>query len=768
MHYLIENHEATPKINEVNDKLIVHDEKQNTVAREACQFPLDLNRLFIAHKSHSTSTIDFSSQRFPKEIRRHSTKELSFKHSRHARPPALIFNNYPVSQTPQTNSPSCDRREVVIELVYRLLSCHHLSKYLSWPKFGQNIYQTPRILTGPSQCCTSAWRGRSSTPLLGVEDAWETELQQSLNLCVLQTSESPRPVGNTMTGTRGDLSPSDASTPTTSESTVSTASSTQSTPSKRPHHRSVRGKSRREDDGSPSDNDEEEHPSKKARSSSEGSLPTEKLLACPYWKYDPTRYSPVNTSEKKYRGCSSVYLRDIARLKQHLYRVHKMPDYHCQRCLEIFEDEPSLEEHVRAPVELACAYRENTSSELLSERQCVQLRKRWTGKTTEEAWKCIWSIIFPRLDPPLSIYVEDTPASLQSAQMPGFLSKFQRLAPSMLRQILIERSSETESVEMSSWLQSIDAQSILSASIEELFSRIPCSEYNQPTPPPQPITTTTFFSSELPEFGDLLNFDIFDETPADPNPCPPETSIEVSAGPLKEKPESIESVLNRSHPIDDMFFPPEPADTPVKTHYSLEIQTPNKISGPIYQVVQRNRVPPRNEKGQIFCDHIDCRDKTSQTFGRPCEWNKHMDRHEKPYKCKEPGCESRIGFTFAGGLLRHQREVHKLHLPTSERLFCPYSHCKRSSGTGFSRKENLGEHIRRVHPEELPEGSTSTTVSTAGLWSMDGSSGSENMCDPRQLSTDAPTVAEPGLFINPADLGVDPPDNQDTPVWHPR
>jgi hypothetical protein len=33
----------------------------------------------------------------------------------------------------------------------------------------------------------------------------------------------------------------------------------------------------------------------------------------------------------------------------------------------------------------------------------------------------------------------------------------------------------------------------------------------------------------------------------------------------------------------------------------------------------------------------------------------------------------------------------------SKTLFCPVNDCKRSSGVGFTRKENLAEHIRRVH-----------------------------------------------------------------------
>jgi hypothetical protein len=74
-----------------------------------------------------------------------------------------------------------------------------------------------------------------------------------------------------------------------------------------------------------------------------------------------------------------------------------------------------------------------------------------------------------------------------------------------------------------------------------------------------------------------------------------------------------------------------------------------------------------------------------------------MDKHERPYKCDAPGCEKLQGFTYSGGLLRHQREVHKMHGGTKEALFCPFGNCKRATGAGFTRKENRDEHIRRVH-----------------------------------------------------------------------
>jgi len=119
--------------------------------------------------------------------------------------------------------------------------------------------------------------------------------------------------------------------------------------------------------------------------------------------------------------------------------------------------------------------------------------------------------------------------------------------------------------------------------------------------------------------------------------------------------------------------------------------------------IRRTRSPPRNGGGEIFCDHVNCRG-TNQTFRRVCEWNKHMDRHERPYKCRESGCESNPGFTYSGGLLRHQREVHKMHLSTKQPLFCPFPNCDRSSGNGFTRKENLEEHKRRRHWEDLSDG----------------------------------------------------------------
>ncbi|KAF7713159.1 Zinc finger C2H2 type domain-containing protein [Penicillium ucsense] len=124
--------------------------------------------------------------------------------------------------------------------------------------------------------------------------------------------------------------------------------------------------------------------------------------------------------------------------------------------------------------------------------------------------------------------------------------------------------------------------------------------------------------------------------------------------------------------------------------------------------VRRARDPPKNAEGQIYCDHADCQ-AAPPTFRRPCEWNKHMDKHDRPYKCFEPGCDKIQGFTYSGGLLRHQREVHKKNNDSKKPLMCPYADCNRSTGNGFTRQENLREHLRRRHMH-TDDGSTASIL----------------------------------------------------------
>jgi len=89
-----------------------------------------------------------------------------------------------------------------------------------------------------------------------------------------------------------------------------------------------------------------------------------------------------------------------------------------------------------------------------------------------------------------------------------------------------------------------------------------------------------------------------------------------------------------------------------------------------------------------------------------------MDKHERPYKCQEKLCEHLQGFTYSGGLIRHNKEV---HLGTGKNeIFCTAQDCKRRTRP-FTQKGNLQEHVRRVHSSTVSHQGLSTEEATSTL-----------------------------------------------------
>ncbi|KAL5629294.1 hypothetical protein BROUX41_001901 [Berkeleyomyces rouxiae] len=127
--------------------------------------------------------------------------------------------------------------------------------------------------------------------------------------------------------------------------------------------------------------------------------------------------------------------------------------------------------------------------------------------------------------------------------------------------------------------------------------------------------------------------------------------------------------------------------------------SPGQSTSRIRPITKPEREVHKHGDGKYHCTFADCSD-IQRAFNRKCEWNKHMDKHERPYRCDQPGCEKLPGFTYSGGLLRHQREVHGKHGGPKKTVNCPHLSCKRHTGKGFSRQENLNEHLRRVHTSD--------------------------------------------------------------------
>ncbi|KAI0480081.1 hypothetical protein GGR56DRAFT_663908 [Xylariaceae sp. FL0804] len=80
-----------------------------------------------------------------------------------------------------------------------------------------------------------------------------------------------------------------------------------------------------------------------------------------------------------------------------------------------------------------------------------------------------------------------------------------------------------------------------------------------------------------------------------------------------------------------------------------------------------------------------------------CNYDKFVDSHLKPYRCKAEACEN-SRFSSTACLLRHEREAHAMHGHGDKPYMCTYEGCDRAvPGHGFPRQWNLKDHMRRVH-----------------------------------------------------------------------
>ena len=137
------------------------------------------------------------------------------------------------------------------------------------------------------------------------------------------------------------------------------------------------------------------------------------IFACPYSKFDPGRYSVLNLSEAEYSKCSACCLRDISRLKQHLYRVHKRPAVYCMRCFQVSGGEDAVAElatHSRRSKEDLCNGDEECPfAEKMTPDQFQRIKKRRKGEPPAQIWYFVFDTLFPGALSPPSPYVEGLP-----------------------------------------------------------------------------------------------------------------------------------------------------------------------------------------------------------------------------------------------------------------------------------------------------------------------------------------------------------------------
>lgn len=103
-----------------------------------------------------------------------------------------------------------------------------------------------------------------------------------------------------------------------------------------------------------------------------------------------------------------------------------------------------------------------------------------------------------------------------------------------------------------------------------------------------------------------------------------------------------------------------------------------------------------------------------------CNYDKFVDSHLKPYRCKIESCEN-AKFSSTACLLRHEREAHAMHGHGDKPYLCTYEGCDRAIlGNGFPRQWNLKDHMRRVHNDNGSTRSASATSSNTKASSSKG------------------------------------------------
>ncbi|KAF1983957.1 hypothetical protein K402DRAFT_297776, partial [Aulographum hederae CBS 113979] len=101
--------------------------------------------------------------------------------------------------------------------------------------------------------------------------------------------------------------------------------------------------------------------------------------------------------------------------------------------------------------------------------------------------------------------------------------------------------------------------------------------------------------------------------------------------------------------------------------------------------------------GQLYKCPFESEDCGHKPTKLKCNYDKYVDSHLKPFRCKNTACIE-LQFSSTACLLRHEREAHGMHGHGSRPHLCTYADCERSiPGHGFPRRYNLYDHMKRVH-----------------------------------------------------------------------
>ncbi|KAF4636261.1 hypothetical protein G7Y89_g1829 [Cudoniella acicularis] len=170
------------------------------------------------------------------------------------------------------------------------------------------------------------------------------------------------------------------------------------------------------------------------------------------------------------------------------------------------------------------------------------------------------------------------------------------------------------------------------------------------------------------------------------------TGDRVTRKPMGPRQSKVQSDLAANSRQQRLLGTSETSDDSFKlmNRSSLEIDNTAR-DHPLYQNVsaQADGLYHCPWEGQASCQHKPEKLK--------CNYDKFVDSHLKPYRCKVLACEN-LHFSSTACLLRHEREAHAMHGHGDKPFLCTYDGCERGvPGNGFPRHWNLRDHMKRVH-----------------------------------------------------------------------
>lgn len=128
-------------------------------------------------------------------------------------------------------------------------------------------------------------------------------------------------------------------------------------------------------------------------SSKGGECGNDKLLACPFLKFD------IDT----YRPCGGLTLRGWSQMLQHIKRSHLLGDYYCPNCWTTFDSQEQSDDHIR---DVACQTRlQPDEFDANDIKKLEQGSKEKRGAAAEIKWSWLWAEFFKDHPEPSSPYI---------------------------------------------------------------------------------------------------------------------------------------------------------------------------------------------------------------------------------------------------------------------------------------------------------------------------------------------------------------------------